>query len=49
MIVSPFGFFEVQMKGVFRKAFELRQVHFYQSPKSFDTVDVDAATREFIL
>ena len=49
VIVSPFGFFEMQMKGVFGQALELGESHFGHAPEALDAVDVDAAPDEFIL
>ena len=38
MIVSPFGFFEVQMEGVSGEAFKLCQPDLGQPPEAFDGV-----------
>ena len=49
VIVAPFGFFEMQVKGMFWQAFELCQSNFRQAPEAFDAVDMNAATGEFIV
>ena len=49
MIVSPFSFVEVQMESMFGQAFKLCKAHFCQSPEPFYTIDMHAASREFIL
>jgi len=49
IIVSPFGFFEMQMKGVFRQSLELSQSYFCHSPKAFNAVDMNPASCELIL
>ena len=49
MIVTPFGFFEVQVKGVFWHPLEFGQPHLGHTPEALDAVNVDASARELIL
>ncbi len=49
MIISPLGFFEVQVKGGFWQAFELCEPHLRHPPEAFDAVDMDAPAGEFVL
>ena len=49
MIVAPSGFCEVQMEGVFWRTFELSEPQLRYAPQAFDTIDIDASVREFIL
>ena len=49
MIVSPFGFFEVQMEGVSGEAFKLCQPDLGQPPEAFDAIDVDGSLGKLVL
>ena len=49
VIISPFGFLEVEMEGVFWNALKLRQTHLGQPPEAFDAVDVGRALGELVL
>ena len=49
VIISPFGFLEVEMEGVFWNALKLRQTHLGQPPEAFDAVDVGRAIDELVL
>ena len=40
VIISPFGFLEVEMEGVFWNALKLRQTHLGQPPGALNAVDV---------
>ena len=48
MIITPLGFFQVQMERVFWQSFELRQPHFCQSPETFYAIDMDLPARKFV-
>ena len=49
MVVSPFGFLEVQVEGVSGQALELCQPDLCQPPEAFDAVDVDSLFGELVV
>ena len=49
VIVSPFGFLEMQVEGVLGQALELAEPDFCNAPEALDAVDVDALADEFIV
>ena len=48
MVVSPFGFLEMQVEGVSGQALELCQPDLCQPPEALDAVDVDSSFAELI-
>ena len=48
VIVSPFGFLEMQVEGVSRQALELCQANLGQSPEALDAIDVNVALGELV-
>ena len=48
VIISPFGFLEVEMEDVFWNALKLRQMHLGQLPEAFDAIDVGCAKIAFV-
>ena len=48
VVISPFGFLEVQVKGVLGEALELRQADLGQPPEALDAVDVNGALGELV-
>ena len=49
MIVSPFGFLEVEVEGVSGQSLELCQPDLCQTPEAFDAVDLDSSFAELIV
>ena len=49
MIVSPFGFFQMQIKRRTRQSSVFGQTNFGDTPKSFHPIDVNGALGKFIL
>ena len=49
MIVSPFGFREVEVEGVSGQSLELCQPDLCQTPEAFDAVDLDSSFAELIV
>ena len=49
VIVSPFSFLEMEMKGVSGQALELGEPDLGNTPEALDTVDVDGFADEFVL
>ena len=49
MIVSPFGFFQMQIKRRMRQSSVFGQTNFGDIPKSFHLIDVNGALGKFIL
>ena len=49
MIVSPFGFFQVQTESVFGQALELGEADFRHAPEAFDSIYMDRPSCELVL
>ena len=49
MIKMKFGFFQVQIEGMFRHAIEFNQTSFSETPERFNTVDMPFTTGKFIV
>ena len=48
-IKTKFGFFQMQIKGMFRYAIELCQASFGKAPERLDTVNMSLTTDKFIV
>jgi hypothetical protein len=48
VVVAPFGFLEVQVKGVLREALEFRQADLGQPPEALDAACVNGALGELV-
>lgn len=49
VVEAPFGFFEMEMEGVFGQSLEPGEPHICHPPEALDAVDVDATARELVL
>lgn len=49
MIKTKFGFFQMQIKGMFRDAIELCQTPFCKTPERFNTVDMSLTSGKLIV
>ena len=48
-IKTKFGFFQMQIKGMFRYAIELCQESFGKAPEGFDAIDMPLTTSKFVI
>ena len=49
MIKAKFGFFQVQIKGMFRHAIEFCQTSFCETPERLDTVNMPLTTGKLVI